>query len=1008
MGDTVNPSLNNTNFTPTSELQVAYKDLREYLMLRNSEELLGGGNSSTTSTTQQNDSRSNRTLGMATILSPDGAFFTKDVPDVLKQLNLQPASQTGEKETGDINVYGAGNTDYGKKLFDAVGINVNKFQVNSSSVAAGVSVVNVDTATRISELDMKITEARASFDKLLKTKPRPADFAKKSADLKSEVRILSTQRAELSVALSEGRRRFAALEGANDKRKAVLLSSINRDENTPSFNDAHVSLYRHVAQYLDPASAASEYCNVFFNAIDSINMSMCVPFFRLNIIDRFAKKKGRHSKLSLSAFLKQSTDSTGDKIFYEAEPFTTNTSVSTAKKLRSGKVISTEAFFAPQTLLPDPTEILSNPRRLDTSVPLLSLNSFSIGIETVGIALLSKKTADLSITLHDRSRLTDISPLVSVGNFSSLYFEIEWGWTHPHGEAKFDNPVARYLNSLRYREVFSPTSYNMTMADGGAMNINIRLIGGGSLDAVNGSILNGGFLTRTYASQMLDKLIKSEITAAEGEEAAAEEIRTVTKVLIDKSRTAHMVDGSFVKSLWAYVDGDNRTADSRSKIITQLQEILEQSDYYKNEELFGIIRNNIPLVTSYPPAGNRFDKLKSSYGSQVDPKDFTSVSSCLALLVGMPLASTGLYSEVQLHTFKFNDAAGAMAGKQIADAPIRFADVFKNPDQDGSLAQNTSISNALSLLANYLSNPKQPLYEISSPTQYSEIKVDESKKENADPVAAVDTKAKNKADDFKKPDDFTTPNIRYIIRSIPAKEYPDENKKSIADYVVNPEKLIAQIIIYDANASPNYDKIIGAYSYGKLAGENGKKIKPDFAKDVFKRAFPSIIYGATNSMLKSVNVSTDINNAISQQNILDIGKDFYLGRSKSDASTDVSEISLFPGAVTISMIGLPIIERGQEVYLDLGTGTTLDALYYVTAVKHDFRPGEFTTSLTLTYKGQGSVMSLTTMLEKFNDTLKPGEKAPAVVKDATSAPTTTSDLPPFGRQTGVVRTVSIT
>ncbi len=981
------PKYNNSNFTPTSELQDAYGDLREFLMLRSSEELLGGASSSNKSEAQQNDSQSNRTLGMATILSPDGAFFTKDVPDVLKQLNLQPASQTGEKETGDINVYGAGDTDYGNNLFDAVGINVNKFEIRSESVAAGVRAVNVDTSKKIAELEMKITEARASFDKLLKTKPRPDDFAKKSADLKSEVRILSTQRAELSVARSSGRRRATALEGANDKRKAVLLSNINRNENTPSFNDAHVSLYRHVAQYLDPASASSEYCNVFFNAIDSINMSMCVPFFRLNIIDRFAKKKGRHSKLSLSAFLKQSTDPTGDKIFYEAEPFTTNTSVSTAKKLRSGKVISTEAFFAPQTLLPDPSEILSNPRRLDTSVPLLSLNSFSIGIETVGIALLSKKTADLSITLHDRSRLTDISPLVSVGNFSSLYFEIEWGWAHPHGEAKFDNPVARYLNALRYREVFSPTSYNMTMADGGAMNINIRLIGGGSLDAVNGSILNGNFLTRTYASQMLDKLIKSEITAEEGEEAATEEIRAVTKVLIDKSRTAHMVDGSFVKELWSYADGQDRSPEARATLIKNLQSILEKSDYYKNEEIFGIIRNNIPLVTSYPPSADKFEKLQGRYGSQVVANDFTSVASYLALLVGMPLASTGLYSEVQLHTFKFNDAAGAMSGKQISDAPIRVADVIKQPDQDNSLAQNTSISNALSLLANYLSNPKQPLYEISKDTVYSEIKVDESKKEEKDPADAPDAKAKEKADNFDPPEDFTTPNIRYIIRSIPAKEYADESKKTIADYVVNPEKLIAQVIIYDANATPNYDKIIGAHSYGKLSGKDGVKITPDFAKDVFKRAFPSIIYGATNSMLKSVNVSTDINNAISQQNILDIGKDFYLGRSKSDASTDVSEISLFPGAVTISMIGLPIIERGQEVYLDLGTGTTLDALYYVTAVKHDFRPGEFTTNLTLTYKGQGSVMSLTTMLEKFNDTLKPGEKAPAVVKDATSAPT---------------------
>jgi hypothetical protein len=705
----------------------------------------------------------------------------------------------------------------------------------------------------------------------------------------------------------------------------------------------------------------------------------------MNIVDRFAKKKGRYSRLSLASFLRQSTDAKGDKIFYEATPIIFNSSNAVQKKIKSGKVVGMETFFAPQTLLPDPTEILSDPRRLDTSVPLLSLNSFSIGIETVGIALLSKKTADLSITLHDRSRLTDISPLVSVGNFSSLYFDIEWGWSHPHGEAKLDNPVAMYLNSLRFREVFAPISYNMTMAENGAMTINIRLVGGTSIDAVNGSIQNGGFLTRTYASQILDKLIKTEIREAAGEEAAAEDVRVVTSVLIDKSRTASMVDRSFIDEIWQYADLPQSTDTDRKDLIARLAEILGSSAYYKNEEIFDIIKKNMPLVTAYPPSSNIFSELKNSYQDAIAEADFTSVAGYLTLLVGMPLAATGLYSEVQIHTFKFNRAAGIMGEKLIADAPIRVSDVFRHPDTAGSLAQNTSISNALTLLANYLSNPKQPIYGLSSLAEYSAIKVDDVKQPSGQPVKEKEDKAKT-VETFKKPPAFVTPSIRYIMKSVPAKEYADD-KKTIADCKPNPEKLIAQIIIYDSNSSPNFDKIIGAYGYAQLAGKDGATITPDFAKDVFKRAFPSIVYGATNSMIKAINISTDINNAIGQQNMLDVGKAIFLGRSKSDESSDVGEVTLFPGSVTVTMLGLPIIERGQEVYLDLGTGTTLDALYYVTSVKHDFRPGEFTTSLTLTYKGQGSVMSLTTMLEQFNETLAPDKKAPLPPAEPTSAPT---------------------
>lgn len=970
-------SLRGQSAVPTSELQDAYLDLRQFLSLRTREELLLDSDKNVTPATQLDNDHARHALGITTLLSPDGAFYTRDLvgsldePGIIKEINLVPRND----KSGDINVYGPVKTEFGDTLFKTFGINPENFKLSTAGTAtalseardaAGITTARADLLIQRNNKTLEISEIQASDD------------PDRNAKLKKAYEEYAAITSQLNPVLKEYRatedRITAALKAGPAASNAILLSDINKDNKVPSRDNVHVALYRHASRYLDPASTSSDYCNVFFNAIDSINMSLCVPYFRMNIIDRFAKKKGKYSKLSLVSFLKQTQETAGDQIFYGAEPVTDKMSSKVKKKIESGKIVGMDAFFAPQTLLPDPTDILSNPRRLDTSVPLLSLNSFSIGIETVGIALLSKKTADLSITLHDRSRLTEISPLVSVGNFSSLYFEIEWGWMHPHGDAFFDNPVGRYLNNLRYREIFSPTSYNMTMGEGGAMNISIRLIGGASLDAVNGSILNGGFLTRSFASQMLDKLIKADIQV--DDEEATKEIRTLTKVLIDKSRTANMIDRSFMEEIWKYSDNNESSDEDRSQLIKRLQALLEQKNYYKNEEVFDIIKKNMPNVQSYTPSSQIFDSLKAKYGDQIDAKEFTSIGTLLAILVGMPLASTGLYSEVQLHTFKFNDAAGAMAGKQICDAPARIDDVFRRPDQNGSLASNTSISNALGLIANYLSNPKQPLYKIASQAEYSKIKVGVPVKEQKDPDTAPTDKAREQAETFEIPDDFVTPNIRYIIRAVPAKEYSgDSEKKTIADYDINSEKTIAQIIIYDANSSPNFDKVIGAYSYTKLKGKDGEIITPDFAKSVFKKSFPSIVYGATNSVIKGINVSTDINNAISQQNIIDIGKDYYLGRSKSDVSTDVSEISLFPGSVTISMIGLPIIERGQEVYVDLGTGTTLDALYYVTSVKHDFRPGEFTTNLTLTYKGQGSVMSLKTMLEQFNKTLKPEQKA---------------------------------
>lgn len=1015
----VPPDLKSPGTAPTSELRAAYDELRQYLTLRSTDEL--DGTTRIKEGTQTADTQRSKSSAISTLLSPDGAFFTVDLfnRDLITQIGLTPASLTG---TGDINIYGT--KDF--KVNDTITYSENlSLREKVGLVPSKTTVIDKETTSSIVEaiadIDKRIKEEEDVIKQLQKQKDEvflnPIEGGTPGTYEVSGVQLSNTGQGNigLTIALEEQKiqveidakkkvidelNKEKASEQArldlrrnSDQKTDVIFTGINSKETIPDApNTPQVSLYRHVNRYLDPSSTASDYCNVFFNAIDSINMSLCVPFFRLNIIDRFSKKKGRYSKLSLAAFLKQTQDYDNDMIFYNSEPILFGAPTQIAKKLKSGKVVGLETFYAPQTLLPDPTEVLSNPRRLDTSVPLLSLNSFSVAIESTGIALMSKKTADLSITLHDRSRMSDISPLVSVGNFSSLYFEIEWGWIHPHAAPEFNNPVARYLNALRFREIFAPISYNMSMQDGGAMTINLRLIGGASTDAVNGSILNGGFISRSLASDLLNRLIKADIEETEGREKATADIKPVSSILIDKSRTANLVDRKFVDKIWEYSKNDNSSDATRKSLIKELISILNDTRYFKNDEVFEKLKKILTDVniTGFESA---YDRLKLNEFGTVK-EEYTTVAAYLTLFVGMPLAATGLYDEVQIHTFKFNDAAGNLKGAQICDTPIRLLDVVKRPDMAGSLSENSSINNALLLLGNYLNNPKQPQYGIAEQTTYDKIKV-EATKPAEDPTRSVDDKSRRPPeDDLKIDSDFTTPNIRYIVRSIPAKVFPDSSK-SLADYQVDSSRLIAQVIVYDSNASPNFDRIIKAYEYGKVKGTNPKNepiptagITADEAKATFKRLAPSITYGAVNSVMRSVSVSTDLNPVIAQQQILEIGKDLFLGNVKADESSDVNEIRLFPGAVSVSMLGMPIIERGQEIYLDLGTGTTLDSLYYVTSVKHDLKPGEFTTSLSLIYKGQGSVTSLTSMIENYNKTFeKPKQAETKKSETPTSTPT---------------------
>lgn len=54
-----------------------------------------------------------------------------------------------------------------------------------------------------------------------------------------------------------------------------------------------------------------------------------------------------------------------------------------------------------------------------------------------------------------------------------------------------------------------------------------------------------------------------------------------------------------------------------------------------------------------------------------------------------------------------------------------------------------------------------------------------------------------------------------------------------------------------------------------------------------------------------------------------------------------------PAQVSLTMKGNPFTAFGQYMFADFKTGTTVDNIYAVSSVTHDFTPGNFTTSVTL-------------------------------------------------------------
>ena len=680
--------------------------------------------------------------------------------------------------------------------------------------------------------------------------------------------------------------------------------------------------------------------------------------------------------MSLISFLKSSNQrDENDKIFYNAQPVLFDAKkrglTGVAQKLRNANVIGMEAFQSPNTLLPDPTTILDNPRRLDTSVPLMTLESLTVAIESNGIAALSKKTADLSIVLHDRSRLKDISTLVSVGSYSSLYFEIEWGWTHPHASAQFNNPIGQYLNALRIKEIFAPISYNMTLQNGGGMQISLRLMAGAVVDTVNCSVLTGNYVTRSLALNYFDRFLKSSIESDPTLSRDGQiETRPVTTILTSQDRKGQLIRRDFIDKILTYTRQDEiDTPEKTEKIIAELQAIADDNTQQQFSNKDGIIALEQSLkATNVSGFGEQVFEKMTSQSADLNAQDFTSVGAYLTQLVAAPLAASGLYDEVQIHTFTFNDSAGAMAGLPISDACINISDFIGKEGAAGSLYENDAIVRALTSLCSKLSSPHLQTY-------MAEKRVEKENK-GSETQAAEKTVSKSNQDQITKnssdqvPEispDFTVPDIKHLIRAVPAKVF-GEDAKSLADAVVDNTRVIAQILIYDANATSDPGVLVKAYEYS-TKGLSVGELTVDRAKEIAKTAYPSITYGSLNSVIEAVSVSTDTNGAIQTQNIIEFNKSLNVENIKADKVANITELTVFPVSVSVTMFGMPIIERGQEIYLDLGTGTTLDAIYYVSAVRHDLRNMKFSTNLTLIPKGQGTVRGIGRIIENYKDLL---------------------------------------
>ena len=155
----------------------------------------------------------------------------------------------------------------------------------------------------------------------------------------------------------------------------------------------------------------------------------------------------------------------------------------------------------------------------------------------------------------------------------------------------------------------------------------------------------------------------------------------------------------------------------------------------------------------------------------------------------------------------------------------------------------------------------------------------------------------------------------------------------------------------------------------------GKSAK--YLKGLMKSTMPNIIVGNANTPISSISVSSSTSGAANKARFVGAIKDKPGNPVQKSDPIALDDMVILPVNLSITMLGCPLWTMGNEVFVDFGTGTSLDNVYVVKSVSHTISPGKFETSLQFGYSGTGFIGSLkgklnvaAKALEKFDEVKK--------------------------------------
>lgn len=517
----------------------------------------------------------------------------------------------------------------------------------------------------------------------------------------------------------------ATLDGATttiDMTQVLENSIINSNPNNPDKTiSPHLSVIKVNNIRITPSSRNINAIVVFLNGIPTFELARAVPYLNIQLLTPGSpiSQNGRLQNISLFRFLEGNVQVDPDSRSTRSVLALANKVINTdflegeEPNEQNSTYTSTgmEIFTSPQTLV-NGNETFNNPDRvnpiLDKFQPLMTLKELQVDVAP-STGLMSFKTARLSFTVHDRSRLSELAGFIRPDLYARTEFLIEYGWNHPEANISSEgitNHYAELINAMRCREKYGIINSSLTFQDGGLVEVTLDLAmrGGSDVSSEVISTDESGNINRILSQiRELSEAIGEYRRRIFGTEAGASstEIRGIqildaaedarNNLILDRSMQDNL--RNFQNVLRRRSSGSDGSGAARelSDALTRLYESANEDGSGSRSTsgsggLVGALRRSVqdavqrkmrrlasgedPFARTSDRNGTRLAARRNSRGARDtsterrietelrDVPEEVSLAKLIALFVGEPLAMTGRFDDIQLVFYPFNNGAG--------------------------------------------------------------------------------------------------------------------------------------------------------------------------------------------------------------------------------------------------------------------------------------------------------------------------------------------------------------